>query len=102
MVSVKTLIERRTEMGSRHGDAIGYIQQVHCDRCDRHYLDDGKKENLLNSGWKRIWSWRNSVLFGIAQFVAWENRFEQMSHSFYDYGPCDALRRGAFLFVLNL
>jgi len=44
----------------------------------------------------------NCDSFGFAQFAAWENRFEQMSHSFYDYGPCDALRRGAFLFVLNL
>jgi len=62
----------------------------------------GKKKTCLTVDGKENGLGANCDSFGFAQFAAWENRFEQMSHSFYDYGPCDALRRGAFLFVLNL
>ncbi len=45
-------------MGFGHGECVGLNQQVHCGRCARHFMSDGIKENLINRGWRRKWSWR--------------------------------------------
>jgi len=64
-------------MGSGHGDAVGYIQQVHCGICTRHFLDDGKKENLLNRGWKRKWSWHKFRFIWLCPICSLGKPFER-------------------------
>jgi len=38
--------------------AIGARDEVVCGKCGRHWRCDSNKQNMLNSGWERRWSWR--------------------------------------------